>query len=103
MPNYDLKEESSGALFIEKNRSNEKAPYYRGPLTITKNQAKYIMQHFKAGADEIDLRMAAWINAGPQGKYIGITLEVMPLEEEEAAPPPPPQPEPESDEGDFPF
>ena len=104
MPNYDLKETSSGALFVERESKKETAPYYRGPLTITKAQARLIMEHFKAGASELDIRMAAWNNDGPRGKYIGITLEVMPPEDGQSAPPPPPPPvEVAPIEDDIPF
>ena len=87
-------ETSKGGLFINDKKEKPKHPYYRGPLNITAAQGRLLVEHFKAGAEIVEVRLAGWKNHHEKGDYIGLQLEVEKPRDQQAAPTPPPPPPP---------
>lgn len=93
MADYES-EKSKGALYFNENRGGPKHPFYRGPVKITAAQGRMLVAQFKAGAEVVEARLAAWKNQGDNGEYIGLELEVQKPRDQQAAPTPPPPPPP---------
>ena len=87
-------EKSKGGLFINDRRETANHPYWRGPVTITAAQGRLLVQHFKAGAETVEARLAGWKNQNDNGENIGLQLEVEKPRDKQAAPTPPPPPPP---------
>lgn len=62
-----------GALFVNKNKKNEKAPDLSGDMELSPEDFQKLMAMHKAG-DPIMLRAAAWIKEGRSGKFYSMTL-----------------------------
>jgi hypothetical protein len=52
------KRDNSGVLFKSDNRDNERAPHYKGNITV----------------DGKDYWLSAWIKEGKSGKFMGLAL-----------------------------
>ena len=80
-----IKEASNGNLYPEspEKRKTDKYPHFRGPVYLTAAQGKLLVEHFKAGADQVEMRLAGWKNSGDRGSYIGLTLEVNKIRSEQ--------------------
>lgn len=80
-----IKEASNGNLYPEspEKRKTDKYPHFRGPVYLTAAQGRLLVEHFKAGADQVEMRLAGWKNSGDRGSYIGLKLEVNKIRSEQ--------------------
>ena len=80
-----IKEASNGNLYPEspEKRKTDKYPHFRGPVYLTAAQGKLLVEHFKAGADQVEMRLAGWKNTGDRGSYIGLKLEMNKIRSEQ--------------------
>jgi hypothetical protein len=62
-----------GALFVNKNKKNEKAPDLSGDMELSPEDFEKLMAMHKA-REPIMLRAAAWIKEGRSGKFYSMTL-----------------------------
>lgn len=62
-----------GALFVNKNKKNERAPDLSGDMELSPEDFEKLMAMHKAG-DPIMLRASAWIKEGRSGKFYSMQL-----------------------------
>lgn len=62
-----------GALFINRNKSNERAPDLSGDVEISMDLLKVLVEAAKAN-QPLKMRMAAWVKEGRSGKFYSISL-----------------------------
>lgn len=62
-----------GALFVNKNKKNEKAPDLSGDMELSPEDFEKLMAMHKA-REPIMLRAAAWIKEGRAGKFYSMQL-----------------------------
>lgn len=62
-----------GALFVNKNKKNEKAPDLSGDMELSPEDFEKLMDMYKS-KEPIMLRAAAWIKEGRSGKFYSMTL-----------------------------
>jgi len=68
MENKSIQRDNSGVLFTNDKKENERAPHYKGNITV----------------DGKDYWLSAWVKEGKSGKFMG--LAVSPKEEYKAKP-----------------
>lgn len=62
-----------GALFVNKNKKNEKAPDLSGDMELSPEDFEKLAAMYKA-REPIMLRAAAWVKEGRSGKFYSMTL-----------------------------
>lgn len=63
---------STGALFKNNQRTNDKAPEYRGDFKLTKELLDGLCHAFDRGLDKVQI--AAWVRDGQKGKYFSLSI-----------------------------
>ena len=66
---------SGGALFPERNRSNEKSPTSTGYIDLNAELVSQILAKARTG-EPIKLRIAAWSREGNSGKFLSLAAEM---------------------------
>jgi hypothetical protein len=69
----DNKKYYGGALFVNKNKKNERAPDLSGDMELKPEDFEKLMDMYKS-KKPIMLRAAAWIKEGRAGKFYSMTL-----------------------------
>jgi hypothetical protein len=90
----ETKKYYGGALFINRNKTNEKSPDLSGDVEITMETLKALVDMAKSN-QPLKMRMAGWVKEGKSGKFYSIKLEESKQQER-------PKPKP-SFEDDIPF
>lgn len=62
-----------GALFPNRNKTNERAPDLSGDLELSMDQLKILVELAKR-KEPLKMRMAAWTKEGRSGKFYSVTL-----------------------------
>lgn len=62
-----------GALFPNRNKTNERAPDLSGDLELSMDQLKILVALAKRN-EPLKLRMAAWSKEGRSGRFYSVTL-----------------------------
>jgi hypothetical protein len=69
----ETKKYYGGALFINRNKTNEKAPDLSGDVEINMETLKVLVELAKKN-EPLKLRMAAWVKEGKSGKFYSVQL-----------------------------
>jgi hypothetical protein len=69
----ETKKYYGGALFINRNKANKKAPDLSGDVEIDMDTLKYLVELAKKNAP-LKMRMAAWVTEGKSGKFYSVKL-----------------------------
>jgi len=69
----ETKKYYGGALFINRNKANEKAPDLSGDVEINMETLKVLVELAKKN-EPLKLRMAAWVKEGKSGKFYSVQL-----------------------------
>lgn len=89
----ETKKYYGGALFINRNKTNEKAPDLSGDVEINMETLKVLVELAKKN-EPLKLRMAAWVKEGKNGKFYSVQLSENKQQ---------PKPKPAVFEDDIPF
>lgn len=69
----ETKKYYGGALFINRNKTNEKGPDLSGDVEISMDTLKTLVELAKKG-EPLKMRMAAWVREGKSGKFYSVSL-----------------------------
>jgi hypothetical protein len=69
----ETKKYYGGALFINRNKTNEKAPDLSGDVEINMETLKALVELAKKN-EPLKMRMAGWVKEGRSGKFYSIQL-----------------------------
>lgn len=69
----ETKKYYGGALFINRNKTNEKAPDLSGDVEINMETLKALVELAKKN-EPLKMRMAGWVKEGKSGKFYSIQL-----------------------------
>lgn len=69
----ETKKYYGGALFINRNKTNEKAPDLSGDVEINMDTLKVLVELAKKN-QPLKMRMAGWVKEGKNGKFYSIQL-----------------------------
>lgn len=69
----ETKKYYGGALFINQNKTNEKAPDLSGDVEISMDMLKHLVDLAKRN-QPLKMRMAAWVKQGQRGKFYSVQL-----------------------------
>lgn len=69
----ETKKYYGGALFINRNKTNEKAPDLSGDVEINMDTLKALVELAKK-QQPLKMRMAGWVKEGKNGKFYSIQL-----------------------------
>jgi hypothetical protein len=90
----ETKKYYGGRLFINRNKTNERAPDLSGDVEINMETLKALVELAKKN-EPLKMRMAGWVREGQNGKYYSISLSENKQQEK-------PKPKPAFDD-DIPF
>ena len=91
----ETKKYYGGALFINRNKTNEKAPDLSGDVEINMETLKALVELAKKN-EPLKMRMAGWVKEGKSGKFYSIQLSENKQQEK-------PKPKMAFDDSDIPF
>ena len=91
----ETKKYYGGALFINRNKTNEKQPDLSGDVEITMETLKALVELAKKN-QPLKMRMAGWVKEGKSGKFYSIQLSENKQQER-------PKPKAPSFDDDIPF
>lgn len=91
----ETKKYYGGALFINRNKTNEKGPDLSGDVEISMDTLKTLVELAKKG-EPLKMRMAAWVREGKSGKFYSVSLSENKQQEK-------PKPKAAFDDPDIPF
>ena len=69
----ETKKYYGGALFINRNKTNEKGPDLSGDVEISMETLKMLVELAKKN-EPLKMRMAAWVREGKSGKFYSVSL-----------------------------
>lgn len=69
----ETKKYYGGALFINRNKTNEKAPDLSGDVEINMDTLRSLVELAKKN-EPLKMRMAGWVKEGKSGKFYSIQL-----------------------------
>jgi hypothetical protein len=69
----ETKKYYGGALFINRNKTNEKAPDLSGDVEINMDTLRALVELAKKN-EPLKMRMAGWVKEGKSGKFYSIQL-----------------------------
>ena len=69
----ETKKYYGGALFINRNKTNEKAPDLSGDVEINMETLKALVELAKKN-EPLKMRMAGWVKEGKNGKFYSVQL-----------------------------
>ncbi len=69
----ETKKYYGGALFINRNKTNEKAPDVSGDVEINMETLKALVELAKKN-EPLKMRMAGWVKEGKNGKFYSVQL-----------------------------
>ena len=91
----ETKKYYGGALFINRNKTNEKAPDLSGDVEINMDTLRALVELAKKN-EPLKMRMAGWVKEGKSGKFYSIQLSENKQQEK-------PKPKMAFDDSDIPF